>query len=193
MSVGVQKLLEQKCVATSNEVADLQARLAAIELGVSGRSHAFEETLKMLGDDPSTAALRRKFEDKIKKERQQLDEQKALLAEAMARLSGYKDAIKLMEKDAEEPSEPELRPGSELFKIREAVRMMGIPLTLAQMLEVLGEQDNPSKRNSVRGSIGRYARDNKIFVQTAPNTFGLLELGHKPASEPPGEITSVDV
>lgn len=183
MSASITKQLEERSLATEREVADLKARLGSAEMEVAGRTKAFEETIKLLGSDPTNSHLVKKFEDKIRKERQTMDEERAALAEAMARLSGYKEAMKLLEKDAEEGGEPELRSGSELYRIRDAIRLMGQPLSLAQMLECLGEQDNPAKRNSVRGSVGRYARDGKIFVQTAPNTFGLLELGHKPQEE----------
>lgn len=184
MSANVKKLLSEKSAAAEREVAELKARLAANEQVVAGRSVAFDEAISLLGDDPDNSHVRKKLEDKIRKERQAVEDHKATLAEAMARLSGYKDAIKLLDKDSDNNSEPELRHGSELHKIRDAMMAMGIPLTLSQMLEVLGEQDNPLKRNSVRGSVGRYARDGKIFVQTAPNTFGLLELGHKPQPIP---------
>jgi hypothetical protein len=188
MSASVRKMLEEKCASGEVEVSSLKVRVAASAQESLGRIRAFEDTVRMLGDNPENAHLRKKLEDKIRKEKQAADEERAALAEAMARLSGYREALKLLEKDAEESSEPELRPGSELYRIREAMRLMGQPLTLAQMLETLGEQDNAGKRNSVRGSVGRYAREGKIFVQTAPNTFGLLELGHKPTLEAPVEL-----
>lgn len=183
MSGNILELLSLKCRSTEEEISGLRSRNTTIQQEVSGRCKAFEETISLLGNNPENLHLRKKLEDKIRKERQAVEQSAAELAEAEARLSGYKDAIKMLGKDADDPTEPELRAGSELFRIREAIRAMGQPLSLAQMLEALGEQDNPQKRNSVRGSVGRYARDNKIFVQTAPNTFGLLELNHKPQTE----------
>lgn len=165
-------------------MVDLRLRLSVAEQEVAGRSFAFEEALKLLGAEEGNEGVRKKLEDKLRKERESLDDLKAELANAMARLSGYKDVLRILEKETEEGAEPELRPGSELFKIRDAIRAMGQPLSLAQMLEVLGEQDNASKRNSVRGSVSRYAREGKIFVQTAVNTFGLLELGHRADQTP---------
>lgn len=184
MSENIANQVLRLAASAEGQAAAWRMRLATLRAEVEGRCTAFSETLELLGSSPENASLRKKFEDKIRKERQSFDEMEATLAQIEARLSGYREALKLVEKESED-SEPELRAGSELHRIRDAIRLMGQPLTLTQMLETLGEKDNPGKRNSLRGSIGRYAREGKIFVQTAPNTFGLLELGHKPEATGP--------
>ena len=40
----------------------------------------------------------------------------------------------------------------------------------------MGKPVDKKNRLSVIGSLSSYARKNEIFVRTAPNTFGLLEM-----------------
>lgn len=61
---------------------------------------------------------------------------------------------------------------------REIIKNAGKPLNLSEILSMLSKPDTAENKNSIRGSLGRYARESKIFVLTSANTFGLIELGH---------------
>ena len=54
---------------------------------------------------------------------------------------------------------------------------------VSALIEELGKDLNRKSRASMTGSLGAYARRGEIFTRPAPNTFGLIELGHKAAIE----------
>jgi hypothetical protein len=155
------------------------------------RRKAFQEALDVLPDGEGGMYLRKKLEDKIRKEGVAGEQFAAELTDAEAKLSAFEETVKLLEKEEEESSgSTELRPNSDVYRIRETLRNAGKPLNLSEICSLLDKQDTAENKNSIRGSLGRYAREGRIFVQTAPNTFGLVELGHKTHNEPidPSEV-----
>jgi len=100
------------------------------------------------------------------------------IADIADRLDAFQETRKLLNKKANKEGVPELRSGSELFKVKAAIKDSGQPMSLSQMNALVGKEDNVKSRNSMRGSVARYV--GTIFVKTAENTYGLVELGHKP-------------
>jgi len=170
---------------------DAEAKLAELRVAVrsaKGRAQGFEEAAKLLETDETQGSIRKKLEDKARRERQSAEEAEGRIHEAEALISAYEDTLKLFAKEADDQSAPELRPGSELFRVREYIQQLGKPADMADLLKHLGKIDNAETRNSLRGSIGRYARTGSIFVKTAPNQFGLISLGHKQSDLPDEQV-----
>ena len=64
-----------------------------------------------------------------------------------------------------------------------AVAAVGREYPFAVSALALGAQDIHGHAASLASSLAAYARRSGIFVRTAPNTFGLLELGHDSEEE----------
>jgi uncharacterized coiled-coil protein SlyX len=147
------------------------------------RLAAFQDALTIISKGDVSEFTLKKLEDKVRKEKQNIDDLELKMAHFTEQLSAFEETLKLLEKKPDENGGPELRPGSELFKVREAIKTKGEPMTLSEMVAVAGKPDNTKSRNSMRGSIARYARTGTIFVKTAASTFGLVELGHKQGAD----------
>lgn len=149
------------------------------------RKDGFEASLPAFDD----AQAKRKLQDKIKKEGQAITELEHKIADAEGKISAFDEAIKLLPKDPAQSRD--LRPGSELGKVRDLIKAKGRPLTLDEILLGLSYQCDDKKRNSLRGSISNYARDGRVFTkEAAPDTFGLIEL--KNGGEPNGDTPAQD-
>lgn len=96
-------------------------------------------------------------------------------------LQGLQEAMKLLPRENVNQGKVEhvLRTGSAMAKARELIHSRQEPLHITAILDGIGRTVNHPNRVSVSGSLGNYARKGEIFVRTAPNTFGLIELGHK--------------
>jgi len=111
-------------------------------------------------------------------------------AGAEAYIQAMQEVLKGMPRDASEVK-PEhiLRAGAALARVRDLILAQGRPQNVNDILRALGKANEKKARVSLASSIGSYVRRGEIFVRTAPNTFGLLELGHRQAMEegpPPG-------
>ncbi|MEJ7606338.1 MAG: hypothetical protein WKF37_08730, partial [Bryobacteraceae bacterium] len=112
--------------------------------------------------------------------------------QARSYLQALEDTFRLLPKDkVAEPSESAdaLRVGSNLAKVRDAIRQAGRPLHIQDLLAAVGKQTDATSRAALSGSISAYVRKGQIFTRPAPNTFGLVELGKAnsttPVAEPP--------
>jgi chromosome segregation ATPase len=171
--------IRQKFQELKGTISKLEIELRASRSRIS----AFTIALPILQKGDATDFAVRKLEDKVRKEKQTQNDLEIRLADLGDQISAFEETLKILGKPQEENGTPELRVGSELFKIREAMKAKGSPMTLTEMVAVIGKEDTTKSRNSMRGSIARYARTGTIFVKTAASTFGLVELGHKPGSE----------
>ena len=167
---------KQQIEAKLREIETDLAKAHVDLLGADQRAAGFQEAMTLLGEDVSSANVRAKLEEKIKREKKQALDQVSKLE---AKLSAFEDTLKLMEKENAEPANSDLRPNSDVFRIREFLRISGKPMNLSEILVLMEKPDTTENKNNIRGSIGRYAREGRIFVQTGPNTYGLVELGHK--------------
>jgi hypothetical protein len=105
-----------------------------------------------------------------------------------AYIQALQDMLKVLPRDASE-ARPDamLRTGSVAGRAREAILAANRPLHINPILKELGRGDDRKSRASLTGALGAYARKGEVFVRTAPNTFGLLELGHAAAAGPVAE------
>jgi hypothetical protein len=112
-------------------------------------------------------------------------------AGAEAYVQALQETIKALPRDASDVK-PEriLRSGGALAKVRELILAKRRPQHVDEILEALAKPIDKKSRASITSAIGMYVRRGEIFVRTAPNTFGLIELDHAPDGEenmpPPG-------
>lgn len=94
-----------------------------------------------------------------------------------------------------------LRPGSAVALARDAILARGKPVHINELLGIQGKELTRESRASLTSSLSAYVRRGEIFTRPAPNTFGLIELGHDhsetgPPNEPPrgfGQSTPMSV
>ncbi|HXC99112.1 MAG TPA: hypothetical protein VN048_07205 [Verrucomicrobiae bacterium] len=150
------------------------------------RVSGFQASLRLVEADPSSSQLKAKLSDRIQKEYANIRKLEQQVIECEGRVSAFDETIKMLEKGN---SESDLRPDSQMDKVRKLIRDFGKPMALTDILKALGVEGNDSKRNSLRGSLSGYARDRRVFTkEEAPDTFGLLEFNQPnktPAEKPP--------
>ncbi len=114
-------------------------------------------------------------------------------AGAEAYIQAYQDMLKSLPRESSE-TRPEamFRAGSAAKRTREMIIDAGRPLHINDVLKGLGKRDDRAARASLTSALGAYARKGEVFVRTAPNTFGLLEMGHaagtQAVDEPPADF-----
>jgi hypothetical protein len=96
--------------------------------------------------------------------------------EAKAYIQALQDSMKILPREVCE-AQTELRPDSALARIRDFIKNSGKPLHITEILRLLGKGTDKKNRVSISGTLSSYARNRKIFTKTAPNTFGLIEMG----------------
>jgi len=129
-----------------------------------------------------------KFEERIKRKEEEIQEYEGKIREARAYLQALQDAMKLLPKENTEKSLEAyvLRPGSNMSKTYEMLRKAGKPMHINDILNAIGKNTSKKERVSLGGSLANYARKKRIFVKTAPNTFGLNGMEEK--EEPPEDF-----
>ena len=120
--------------------------------------------------------IREKFEDRIRKKKEELRELEAQTRDLRVYIEAIEDSLKLLPKEDEEesPGEIELRHGSRPALVRDLLRAAGHPLHIGAILVGLEIENTKANRASVSGTIASYARQGQIFKKVGPNTFGLL-------------------
>jgi hypothetical protein len=123
-------------------------------------------------------AIGRDIERRIIREQQKLDELKAQVERQEHFILGLREALRLLPKDrrAGAPEATQLRPGSDVAKVRETLQRRGRAMHVSEILEAIGKSDTRSNRISIASSLGAYARRGDVFTHEGPNTFGLSEL-----------------
>jgi hypothetical protein len=137
--------------------------------------------------------IRREFDRKIDKKRQEIAELKQRLGTAETYLEALLDMAKLLPKDGDK--EAILRVGSDLAKARDFIKSLGHPSHVNAILEGIGKEINKSNKISLSGSLGSYVRKGTIFTKPAPNTFGLIEFengGDNKFEEAPAPIEEIN-
>ena len=173
------------------ELAKTEAEKLESDLrSAKARSGAFNESVSALGQKGTESAallVVRRLQDKAKKEQATVAEIEAKIVDARGRVSAFEEAIKLFPKDGDEA---ELRAGSQMSGVRQALRAHGKPMSLTEILKAIGAVGDDKKRNSLRGSLAGYAREGRVFTkEAAPETFGLIEFGNDASSdEPPAGV-----
>jgi hypothetical protein len=124
-------------------------------------------------------AERQKIEAKLKKKIQEIQQLEEKIRTARVYVQALQDVLKVLD-EPEEGGTPDstLKPGSAVAQAREVILRRGKPLHIANILAALGKEMTREARASLTSSIAAYVRRGEIFTRPAPNTFGLVELGH---------------
>lgn len=127
---------------------------------------------------------RHKLEDRIRRKQSEISALEEKLKAAKVYLSALRDIAKMLDADDEEVApEGKLKAGSSVALAREIILKRGQATHVDDLLEDMGRAVTAANRSSLVGSISAYVRKEEIFSRVAPNTFGLLELGHTEEGE----------
>ena len=133
---------------------------------------------------------RARIEQLLRKKQSEVLTLEEKLKAAKAYINALRDVLRVTGGD-DADGEAKLKDGSSVAKAREAILSRGEPIRLDDLLLSMGKEVTQANRSSLGGSLAAYVRRNEIFTRPAPNTFGLLELGHGLVQEvddepPPG-------
>lgn len=129
---------------------------------------------------------RKKIEDRLRKKDSEISGLEEKLKAARVYAAALRDVLKDLdgtEAGEEEPSETKLRTGSAVARARDIILARGEPVHLDDILEAMGREATRDTKASLAGSLAAYVRKDEIFTRPAPNTFGLVELGHVTVEE----------
>lgn len=117
--------------------------------------------------------------DRIKKKEGEISQLERRIEAARAYLQALRDIKKVLDREprADAP-ETVLRRGSTVSQAREYILRHGSPAHIDELLEGLDRPATRENKASLTGSLSAYVRRGEIFSRTAPNTYGLVELGH---------------
>ncbi len=138
--------------------------------------------------------IRQDFERRITKKQQEIADLEMQIRDAKSYLQALQDSLKFIPRDADSngaSAGTDLRQGSALSKAREAIKKAGKPLHINELLEAIGKVVDKKSKVSLAGSLSNYARKQKIFTKTAPNTFGLREFDSSTEEQLPESFGSV--
>lgn len=132
---------------------------------------------------------RARIEERLRKKEQEIKSFEEKIATSRIYIQALRDILKMMDKAEEAETSPEttLKSGSMVAQARAIIVEKGIPVHLDDLLEGMGKGVTRESRASLAGSLAAYVRRHEIFTRPAPNTFGLVELGHETVEESPAE------
>lgn len=131
---------------------------------------------------------RGKIADQIRKKEREIESLEERLKTARVYLHAFRDVLKMLDTaPASGSGAAALKPGSAVAQARDAILRARKPLHITALLGALSKEDNRESRASLASSLAAYARRGEIFIRSAPNTFGLSELGHE-AIKVPDEV-----
>jgi len=141
---------------------------------------------------------KRKIEAKLNQKEKEIQSLTQKIKDAKVYAKALRDVLSLINKDdSENCSESKLKSGSAVAQAKQIIIDQGEPVHIDNILRAMGKEVTRDVKSSLTSSLAAYVRRKEIFVRTAPNTFGLLELGHSEvgviSDEPPsgfGGITS---
>jgi DNA repair exonuclease SbcCD ATPase subunit len=141
------------------------------------RISGYKSCLDALGTVSEDVGARRRLEDRVEKEEGEIRRLERQIEESRERLSAFEEALKIL---AKKGKEPDLRAESMMAKVRDLIRQTGGPMTLVEIAKALNL--DKKKKNSVRGSLASYARDERVFARgEGPETFTLIEFKNQSA------------
>ena len=131
-----------------------------------------------------------KIEDRLRRKEQEILTLEQKIKDAKVYVKALKDVIKLLgDEDYESVGESKLKSGSAVAQAKQVIIDRDMPVHIDDILRAMGKEITRDVKSSLTSSLAAYVRRKEIFIRTAPNTFGLLELGHKEAEavseEPP--------
>ena len=128
---------------------------------------------------------RQKIHDRLRKKEQEVQALEERVRTARTYIQALQDVLKLLDGDKSQEvgvvasAESVLRPGSAVHKARVAILAASAPMHINALTEAIGGDSSREGRISLASSLAAYVRKGEIFTRPAPNTFGLVELGHK--------------
>lgn len=133
------------------------------------------------------------IQDKIKKKEQEIQTLEEKLRTAKVYLNALHDIAKALSKESHTNTDSAvLREGSAVTQARGLILRRGVPVHINDLLEGLGRGMTRESRASLTSSIAAYVRRGEVFTRSAPNTFGLIELGHTTSVESDGQSEPPD-
>jgi hypothetical protein len=132
-------------------------------------------------------ALRDELQKRIERKRSEMVALERQIGEARVYIQALEDTLKLVPRDGDEVVDAAkmLRTGSGVAKAKDALRRIGHPLHIVDLLKAMGRGDTRPNRIGLSGSIAAYVRKGEIFTRPAPNTYGLVEFASNGKKSPP--------
>lgn len=130
---------------------------------------------------------RQKIEEALRKKEQEIQGLEEKIKATKVYVKALRDVLKMLDKDNEtEAAESTLRQGSAVAQARDVMLERRMPVHISDLLSAMGRPQTREARSSLASSLAAYVRRGEIFVRTAPNTFGLMELSHDSEVEEKG-------
>lgn len=129
---------------------------------------------------------RQRIEDRLRKKEQEIQALEDKLKAARVYVQALQDVLKLISADSAQPSaasDSVLRSGSAVAQARDVILQRGAPVHINDLLEAVGKEVTRESKASLTSSLAAYVRRGEIFARPAPNTFGLIDLGHHNTDE----------
>lgn len=131
------------------------------------------------------------IEERLKKKQAEIDSLEEKIRAAKVYVAALRDVLREVDKSRQvgddDPADAKLRPGSATAQAREIILGRGEPVHIDDILEAMGKEVTRDTKASLAGSLAAYVRKQEIFTRPAPNTYGLVELGHTEIAEEEGE------
>jgi hypothetical protein len=131
---------------------------------------------------------RHKIEERLQRKEAEIQALEEKVKAARVYVQALRDVLRMLEPGAGEKDESQpaatsgadivLRSGSAVAQAREIILARGIPVHIGELLVAQGREVTRESRASLTSSLSAYVRRGEIFTRPAPNTFGLIELGH---------------
>lgn len=116
----------------------------------------------------------------IEREKQEAQELQLTLSNKLSRISAFEEILKLIPDNGIQTKsnsvERTLRYGGLPQKTQSLLSREGKPLHIKEILERLDLPLTKANYLALASSIGTYAKNQRIFSKTAPNTFGLIDF-----------------
>jgi len=132
------------------------------------------------------------IESKIKRKESEIQSLEKKIETAKVYLQALNDIQKAIENESDgDLGVPAmLRKGSAVAQAHDVILEEGKPVHIDDILTRTGKGTTREAKASLTSSLSAYVRRSEIFTRPAPNTFGLIDLGHfevieEKESEPP--------
>lgn len=118
--------------------------------------------------------------ERLRKKTAEVQTLEEKLRTARIYVQALQDVMKALGGQADElRGESVLRAGSAVSQARDVILEANKPVHIAALLAALGREDTRDTRASLTSSLAAYVRRGEVFTRPAPNTYGLVELGHE--------------
>jgi len=132
--------------------------------------------------------------ERLRKKMSEVQSLEEKLRTAKVYVQALQDVMKALGGGVEDSSRVQRAPkaGSAVSLARQVILTAGKPVHISDLLTALGREETRETRASLTSSLAAYVRRGEVFSRPAPNTFGLIELGHEIAGreEPPEDFAA---